>query len=574
MKQLHGVLLLATLALIALVAGCAVDQATGPANLPAPGLHLASPASDAVVGPSEIVLALDMSDSVGTDDLSMEIMGLKACLQDPVLFPADGSVSVAIVVYGDSSTADVVGTLTPVTPQSWADVFQPALDSLLVDRLVPTSGADLAGAMQAAGAILSTGSAGDHHVLLVGSGWADDPDAARQACSQLQGEGVMISALDLGGGDLFGECSQGGYYEAVAEGDILPCEHAFSYMLLVRLKAAPESAQLAPGEKHTVVAKVFRGSDDQAFPIEGLTIDFAVTGGPNQGLSASTPSDSLGVALFTYTGSAGAGVDTIQVSALHPGTQVAMVDTVTVEWMNNPPVCDAGGPYTAVVDADTVQVQLDGSASSDADGDSLLYQWFVDVDGAVLDDATRVDPILTLTGAALCADSVMVRLQVSDATDTSSCAAEIVIDDQRPPVLVAADPYLLWPPNHKLQTITPEMLITTAEDACGAPVDLSGIEIVEVRSSEPVNDRGDGNTEPDVFITCPNGLQLRAERAGGGHSRVYTVVYRYTDEQGAVTELETHVVVPHDQGHGSIFDLDAPAAYVVVGDCGNTRDPR
>ena len=574
MKHLHGVLLLAALALAGF-AGCAVDDSSNPTSPGSTGLRYAAPVTDAIIGPSEIVLALDVSDSIGSDELSMEIMGLKACLQNTALFPADGSVAVAMLVYGDT-TAAPVSQFTAVTPQNYSDIFEPVLDSLMVDRLVPTTGADLTGVLNLAGSIIATGSASDQQVLLAGSGAAKDDVTARLACLALEEQGVMISALGMGaddGMDLFKDCSRTGYFEAVAEGDIFPCERAFSFMLLVDLIAQPETAQLAPGEEHVVSAKVLRGNEDQAFPIGGLEVSFAVASGPNAGLSASASTDSMGMAEFRYTGDGGAGMDTIVVSAMHPGTQVAMTDTVTVSWLNTPPVCDAGGPYAAEVMGDTVLVQLDGSGSSDADGDTLSYQWFVDSEDASFDDATAMNPVLTLTGASLCADSILVKVQVSDGADSSSCTSVVTLTDKRPPVLVAADPYMLWPPNHKLHAITPEMLIETAEDACGDPIDLSGVEIVEVRSSEAVNDKGDGNTEPDIFIACPNGLHLRAERAGGGDSRVYTVIYRITDDAGNVTELETHVVVPHDQGKGGGYDLDAPAAYAVSGDCGDV-EPR
>jgi hypothetical protein len=39
---------------------------------------------------------------------------------------------------------------------------------------------------------------------------------------------------------------------------------------------------------------------------------------------------------------------------------------------------------------------------------------------------------------------------------------------------------------------------------------------------------------------------LRAERAGGGNGRVYTLTYRVTDGSGNETEAEAKVYVPHD----------------------------
>jgi hypothetical protein len=73
--------------------------------------------------------------------------------------------------------------------------------------------------------------------------------------------------------------------------------------------------------------------------------------------------------------------------------------------------------------------------------------------------------------------------------------------------------------------------------------------IVSVTSNEPVNGRGDGNTQPDWVIRGDHGLSLRAERAGGGSGRIYTVVVEAKDCAGNLSETKTvKVIVPHDMG--------------------------
>jgi len=194
----------------------------------------------------------------------------------------------------------------------------------------------------------------------------------------------------------------------------------------------------------------------------------------------------------------------------------------------------------------------------------------VDCGGASLDDATSATPMLTLTGACLCVDALTVDLVVGDGYETSTCEATVTIDDQRPPVFeMLDDPLVLWPPNHKYATYTPEMFITRAEDACGNPIDLSAVAIVEVRSDEPDDDRGDGRTVNDILVHCPNTVDLRAERRGGGDGRVYTIVYRITADNGVSVDEEATVIVPHDASSRHAGE-DAAGGFTVVPDCGDS----
>jgi len=72
--------------------------------------------------------------------------------------------------------------------------------------------------------------------------------------------------------------------------------------------------------------------------------------------------------------------------------------------------------------------------------------------------------------------------------------------------------------------------------------------IVDVTSNESDNATGDGNTSPDWLITENGRLQLRAERSGNGHGRIYTVHFVCEDDFGNTLEGTTNVVVPHDRG--------------------------
>jgi hypothetical protein len=69
-----------------------------------------------------------------------------------------------------------------------------------------------------------------------------------------------------------------------------------------------------------------------------------------------------------------------------------------------------------------------------------------------------------------------------------------------------------------------------------------------VTSNEPVNGTGDGNTSPDWIILDAHHVQLRAERAGTGNGRIYTIGITCIDSGGNSSHQTVTVSVPHDQG--------------------------
>ena len=563
------VLLVAAMAIAALT-GCSGDQAVDPRhNGDITGGRLG--ASTATIGPSEIVFCVDVSDSISAGELESVVNGLGGCLSDETLIPPDGRVTVALVVYADTTAA--VLNRTPVTPENLQNVILPAMQGLLGDRVVATGGFDLSGALEEALTILGSASVSDRHVLVVGSGAADDPTAVATACTNLGNAGARVSALAVGadaaGAALLKGCADttGGFYGS--EGVV--CGDALAYMLQVEIDLEPESVDLSRGEEHTVTATVFRGGDPEAYPEVGLEVIIAVVDGPNAAVADTAKTDASGRVALSYSGDGGPGTDTIVAAVAHPGTGVILSDTVTVTWLNTPPTCAPGGPYTVVVTEDTASVMLDAGSSSDADGDPLAFRWSVLCEGgASLDDGQSATPVLTLTGDCLCADSVVVALKVSDGYDSTMCEAVIRIDDRRPPTIVMReDPLLFWPPNHKYHKVTPQMMIVSAEDACGNPIDVSEALVVEVRSDEPDDTIGDGRTIHDIRVKCPNLVELRAERMGGGNGRVYTIVYRIFADNGVGTEGEGRVIVPHDSSGKTVAD-DGVTAYVVTPECGES----
>jgi len=110
---------------------------------------------------------------------------------------------------------------------------------------------------------------------------------------------------------------------------------------------------------------------------------------------------------------------------------VSTLASVTVSTQNTSPVADAGANQFVTVGA---KVQLDGSGSSDADGDPLTYQWsFVSLptgSGAVLSDATAVAP----TFVADMEGAYVLQLVVNDGVGNTAAGTVQVSTQPTPPI--------------------------------------------------------------------------------------------------------------------------------------------
>jgi len=144
-----------------------------------------------------------------------------------------------------------------------------------------------------------------------------------------------------------------------------------------------------------------------------------------------------------------------------------------------------------------------------------------------------------------------------------------VIQDTVPPVLIAADPLELWPPNHEYVEIRIEDCVVSAEDDRDGPIGIGKVHIDSVSSDEPENETGvgDGDTWNDILFSdnCRIVL-LRSERQGGGNGRVYTIFLSVEDSAGNKATAFRLVKVPHSKNKKSEVIDDGPA-YVVVNDC-------
>ena len=296
----------------------------------------------------------------------------------------------------------------------------------------------------------------------------------------------------------------------------------------------PENGNKRYGETLlTAVAK-----DANGVPQADLDVSFSAAAGRLASNGQAVKTNAEGVAkdtLRVYEDDP----DSIQVS-VGDGTRVTTI--VVTKIVVAPPVANAGPDQTVECTGDSqAQVRLDGSASTDPNGDITTYAWFEHF-GAADQVSLGKGQILTVS---LGLGTHTITLEVTDATGKSSTDDVViqVVDTRPPKVVLTVSPASLWPPNHKLVTIT----ATVRVDECGPYT----VTLESVTSNEPDNGTGDGDTENDIqgvaSGTSDYEFALRAERAGGGSGRIYTVVYKVVDAGGLETIATTGITVPHDR---------------------------
>jgi subtilisin-like proprotein convertase family protein len=127
---------------------------------------------------------------------------------------------------------------------------------------------------------------------------------------------------------------------------------------------------------------------------------------------------------------------------------------------------------------------------------------------------------------------------------SSTCSFTVQVNDVQPPAIngLSVTPSVITSNNHKMVDVT--VNYTSSDNSGNANVCS-----VTVTSNEPGNGLGDGNTEPDWEVVDAHHVRLRAERAGNGIDRVYTITVTCVDAAGNSTSASTTVTVPHDAGN-------------------------
>jgi hypothetical protein len=210
---------------------------------------------------------------------------------------------------------------------------------------------------------------------------------------------------------------------------------------------------------------------------------------------------------------------------------------------NHPPVANAGPDQTLECAGHSgTLVTLNGSTSSDPDGDTLSYIW--------TDEAKNLVGTTAMAQLTVNVGARTFTLTVTDPAGLSSAATtHVTVRDTVAPTLSASlSPNSLWPPNHKLVQIT--ATVQASDTCCANPtVQLVSITSSDSNDSNDIQRVGGG---PVPFGSDVRSFLLRAERSNSGAPRIYTVTYKATDASGNLTLARAQVRVGDSTWNSSL----------------------
>jgi probable HAF family extracellular repeat protein len=212
----------------------------------------------------------------------------------------------------------------------------------------------------------------------------------------------------------------------------------------------------------------------------------------------------------------------VGIGVLNGVTQPFILDLATASGTNAPPTANAG-PDQSIQCPGTVT--LDGSHSSDPDGDALTYEWKLD---------TNVVGTNSTLSWFFAKGTNVVTLTVTDPCGASNHAVVVItVNDATAPVIshAKAHPAILWPPNHKLVTV--EVDVATKDNCDASPT----CRIISITANE--------KTKPsDIQITGALTAKLAASKNANGKGRLYSIVVQCTDAAGNSSTAKVCVIVP------------------------------
>ena len=151
-----------------------------------------------------------------------------------------------------------------------------------------------------------------------------------------------------------------------------------------------------------------------------------------------------------------------------------------------------------------------------------------------------------LAGSTFVIGTTIVRCNVTDVAGASASGSfSVTVRDTTAPSIATVTPsaVTLPLPSHKMEPVT--IAVSAADVVTLAPM----CRITDVNSNEAQNGVGDGNTRDDWQVTGALTLLLRAERAGTGTGRIYTITIECADDAGNASSAATTVSVAKSAGN-------------------------
>jgi PKD repeat protein len=200
------------------------------------------------------------------------------------------------------------------------------------------------------------------------------------------------------------------------------------------------------------------------------------------------------------------------------GTAVCDIGSVEI----SVPIADTGGPYSGT---EGEPIALDGTGSSDPDGDPLTFNWSVDSYLCSFDDSTLANPSIN------CLDNgeYSVTLLVSDGDATSSDTTIVTVDNVAPTIeaiSVPSDPVSVGSPIDFTITFTDPGLLDT---------------------HDILWNWGDESSNKVLDVTSPFSMSHTYEGAG-----IYTITATVTDKDGGSTTAISEYIVVYDPDGGFV----------------------
>jgi hypothetical protein len=183
------------------------------------------------------------------------------------------------------------------------------------------------------------------------------------------------------------------------------------------------------------------------------------------------------------------------------------------------------------------------------DGYSYVFEGNAQALDHVLLSRAAQDPFLGVQHARINADFPEVYrndpARIERLSDHDPAVAYFTFPpDTTPPTIHSITPSqtTLWPPNHQMMPVA--IGVSATDNLAVAQCVVTG-----VASNESVDGTGDGDTAPDWSIDGPLTVSLRAERAGSGGGRIYTITVSCEDVAGNISTSSADVTVPRDLRH-------------------------